>query len=169
MPYYILDMPKKSLERFLPTERKIRSNKLIKFLGSYLNSQHIWRLDKETLSRGVSVGLFCGWLPIPFQMPLSAFFSLLFRANLPSAIILAWFSNPLTSPAVFSFAYFFGCFLLQVPPVEFSMSVIMSSFSEMYLITFFGSFILGTLSSVIGYIITKRWWIYKVRAKRLRR
>lgn len=53
--------------------------------------------DKESMSRGLAVGLFFGLTPtVGFQTPLVLFSCLLLGANFPAAFAATWINNPLT-------------------------------------------------------------------------
>lgn len=74
-------------------------------IKNYLNRfPYLWQFDRNTVARGVGVGLFTAIiLFIPFQTIIAILFSILFRANLPTAFLLSWLSNPLT---ILPIAYF---------------------------------------------------------------
>jgi uncharacterized protein (DUF2062 family) len=52
------------------------------------------------------VGLFCAFIPVPFQMLLAAPSAIIFSANLPVSIALVWITNPITMPPIFFFLIF---------------------------------------------------------------
>jgi len=160
-------MPRKIIEKILPCEQKIRKNKIIKLLGDKINGRHIWHLDIDTVSRGVAIGWFIGWLPIPIQMISAGLSAIYFKANLPISLGVAWFSNPLTMPFLFSGAYVFGCWLLNIPTVSFNLEDVMSNLGELYIAMFIGCLVLGIVFSIVGYFTTRWWWIHTVRKKKL--
>ena len=51
----------------------------------------------RTVSIGLSIGLFCSMLPMPFQMFLAAAFCFIGRGNIPIAAAACWISNPITT------------------------------------------------------------------------
>lgn len=56
----------------------------------------MWRPCLRSVSIGLSIGLFCAMLPIPFQMLLAAVFCFIGRGNIPIAIAACWVSNPIS-------------------------------------------------------------------------
>ncbi|MDM5147494.1 DUF2062 domain-containing protein [Candidatus Persebacteraceae bacterium Df01] len=69
--------------------------------------------DAQSISRGLAVGMFWCFVPIPLQMFPAMFFCWLGRANIPVAIISVWISNPLTYVPIFYFEYQIGQWLLD--------------------------------------------------------
>lgn len=108
-------MPKKRLKAWLPTPESLRKNKVIGWFAPFLADPRLWQLNRNSLRRGVYVGVLCAFFPLPGQMPLAILGSLLCRANVPMAIALTWITNPLTTIPVFWFAYSVGAMLLGEP------------------------------------------------------
>jgi len=71
--------------------RYLRSKKLreIDWLQALIKpvfDRELWHPCRSTIARGLSIGLFCAMLPIPFQMILAAIGSIRTKANIPIAI-----------------------------------------------------------------------------------
>ncbi len=58
------------------------------------------------------MGLFCGLIPGPLQMLSAALLAVLFRVNLPVAVIVTWYTNPLTIVPLYIAAYWLGKFVI---------------------------------------------------------
>lgn len=69
------------------------------------------RITRDGLCRGMAIGMFWGFAPMPFQMIPAAFFCWLARANLPAAILCVWISNPFTYAPIFFAEYQIGVLL----------------------------------------------------------
>ena len=69
------------------------------------------RVSRHGLSRGLAIGMFWAFAPMPFQMIPAAFFCWLSRANLPAAILCVWISNPFTYAPIFFAEYQIGLLL----------------------------------------------------------
>lgn len=59
-------------------------------------ARQYWQPCVRTVAVGLSIGLFCSMLPMPFQMLLAAFCCFLGKGNIPIAITGCWISNPFT-------------------------------------------------------------------------
>lgn len=59
-------------------------------------ARQYWKPCVRTVAIGLSIGLFCAMLPMPFQMLLAAFCCFLGKGNIPIAISACWISNPFT-------------------------------------------------------------------------
>jgi uncharacterized protein (DUF2062 family) len=59
------------------------------------------------------IGLFCAFLPLPFQMVIAASLAVLSRCNVPIAVVLVWVSNPITMTPMLFFSYQLGAWLLD--------------------------------------------------------
>lgn len=155
-------MPKKLIQRFLPSHEKIRKHKNLQFLGSVLHDPNLFHLNRRSAAGAFAVGLFCAFMPIPFQMVLAAVLAALVRVNMPLSILLVWVSNPVTMPPVFYFAYCVGAAVLAEPTkhFEFELSWTWLAHAVEYLGPpfFLGCMICGVLSGLIGYLTIRVSW-----------
>lgn len=78
----------------------------------FLGHPNIWALNRRSVAGGVAIGLFCGLIPGPFQMFGSLLAVMLFRANLPVALLTTLYTNPLTIVPLYVFAVAYGQLLL---------------------------------------------------------
>jgi len=159
-------MPRKIIKRFLPNEEKLKNSKSLGMFGRLMFAPNLWHLNKKSVSGAFAVGLFCAFIPVPFQMVLAAIGALLFRINLPVAVALVWLTNPITMPAVFYFAYLVGTWILGTPvsDVEFALTI---EWLQSELLVIWQPFLLGCLvcasvSAIIGNIIIRLVWRYLV-------
>ena len=83
-------MPKKTIKRLLPDHHTIKSNKHLQIFGDLLHNPNLWHLNRRSVAKAFAVGLFCAFIPVPFQMILSASIAILVHANLPLAVSLVW-------------------------------------------------------------------------------
>ena len=70
------------------------------------------------VTRGIAVGLFWGFIPMPFQMAGVMATTPLFRFNAPIALLTVWLSNPLTYAPLWYLEYVTGNFLLGREGIE---------------------------------------------------
>lgn len=99
------------LFKHLPTPHEIRQNRFLKPVGRYLHHPYLWQLDRRSVAGGVAVGLFFGILTPFAQILFSAIAAIVFRFNLPIAVLSTLVTNPITFPFVYYFAYKLGGFL----------------------------------------------------------
>lgn len=155
-------MPKKFIQRFSPNPETLKAHPHLKHLGRALHNPSLWHLNRRSASGAVAVGLFCAWMPIPFQMILAAILAIAFTVNLPLSVALVWISNPITMPPLFYGAYRLGAFILQEPLVEFNFQLsftwlieILETIAPALLL---GSFILGFSCAFLGYCLFRLIW-----------
>ncbi|MDC0602654.1 DUF2062 domain-containing protein [Aliiglaciecola sp.] len=112
-------MPKKFIKRFLPDHQTIKKQKALKMFGTVLHDPNLWHLNRKSASGAFGIGLFFAWWPVPFQMWLSAAFSIPLRVNLPLSVATVWVTNPFTMAPMFYAAYLLGTLLMGSPPQNF--------------------------------------------------
>lgn len=111
-------MPKKMIRKYLPDPEKIANMQGLGFLRHRLQDPNLWHLNRHSASGAMFWGLWCAFLPMPFQMVPAAIAALVFRVNLPLCIVLVWLSNPLTMIPVIYISYFVGASLLNKPMIN---------------------------------------------------
>ena len=162
-------MPKKLLKKFMPDPEKLKQQKSLQFLGDRLHEPNLWHLNRKSVSLAFAVGLFAAWIPTPGQMAIAAVAAFYFRANLPISVALVWVTNPLTMPAMFYFAYIVGLWSLGIdssaPELDFSLENIFSSLGDIGGPFLLGCLILGIISSIVGYLGIRMFWVYSVNKK----
>ncbi|MEH6452486.1 MAG: DUF2062 domain-containing protein, partial [Psychromonas sp.] len=149
-----------------PKPETLKAHPHLKHFGEALHRPNLWHLNRRSAAGAVAVGIFCAWMPIPFQMILAAALAIFCTVNLPLSIALVWISNPVTMPAIFYGAYRLGAFILQTPVHEFQFELSFSWIAEMFETIapplLLGSLILGIICSALGYYGFLYFWRYKV-------
>lgn len=88
------------------------------WLGPLLDRPWLWHVNRVSIARGLAIGMFFGFL-LPFGQGLAAgAVAVGLRANLPSAVLATFVSNPLTTPAILVAAYYAGLAALREPLVR---------------------------------------------------
>jgi len=155
-------MPKRLIKRYFPDQKSLRDHKKLRWLGKLLEDPNLLHLNKHSVSAAVSVGLFVGLVPAPFQMVVAAVLAFLVRANLPISVTLVWVSNPITMPPIFYFTYLVGAEILQVPlpdiEFEFSMEWFIQEFGAIWQPLLLGSLLVGLISAIAGNVIVRILW-----------
>ena len=149
-------------QRFIPEQHIIREHKILRYFGTLLHDPNIWHLTKRSSAGGLATGLFCAFIPLPVHMIVAASLSILFRVNLPIAVLATWITNPFTFAPIFIFAYELGARLLNRPPRQLDIELSMHWLTEKLVIIWepllLGCFILATLSSLAGYFSIRLLW-----------
>lgn len=115
---------RKHLKRYIPDHEAVRSNRWLAIFGDTLLHPRLWHLNRHSAAGGVAVGLFCGLVPGPLQMLSAAILAVIFKVNLPLALVSTLYTNPLTIVPLYFVAYHLGRVLLGnggefVAPPEF--------------------------------------------------
>jgi uncharacterized protein (DUF2062 family) len=101
-------MPRKFFRRYLPDAASIRSNRWLSWLGVLLDQPALWRLNRDSVAGAVAIGLFSGLVPGPLQMLSAAFLAIPLKKNLPVALLVTFYTNPLTIVPLYVLAYGYG-------------------------------------------------------------
>lgn len=142
-------MPRKFLRKWTPKPAALKEHKHLRFLGTALHAEYLWQLNRSTVARACAIGVFCMWIPVPFQTVLAAMGAILFRANLPVSVVLVFITNPFTMPPMFYFTYKIGALLLGIPPQGFNFELSLSWLTN-GMLKIWKPFLLGTsLTAVI--------------------
>ena len=164
-------MPKKFFKRYSPDPQRIRDTPGLGFLGTRLQQPNLWHFNRHSIAKGVAIGLFCTWIPFPFQTVIAAVNALFFRANIAISVALVFITNPITIPPLFYFAYKLGNLVLGRDSVDLpeglNMQWITDSLAQIWQPLFLGSFLLALFSSMLGYLTVQVLWRQNVR-KRMR-
>ena len=162
-------MPKKFIKRFSPNPETLKAHPHLKHFGAKLQNPNLWHINRRSAAGAVAVGLFCAWMPIPFQMLLATFVAMFFSVNLPISVALVWLSNPFTMPPLFYGAYRLGAFILQQPLMDFHFKLsfhwIINALETIAPVMFLGCFILGCISAFVGYWGFTVFWRYSSAQK----
>lgn len=71
-------MPRKFFKRYSPDPKRIRDTPGLGFLGERLHQPNLWHFNRHSISKAFAIGLFCMWIPFPFQTLIAAACALLF-------------------------------------------------------------------------------------------
>ncbi len=99
---------KKIIRSYLPDTESLRRNRWLAPFADTLGHPRLWRLNRHSCAGGVAVGLFAGLIPGPLQMLGAALLSVLLRVNLPLALVVTFYSNPLTIVPLYAVAWAYG-------------------------------------------------------------
>ena len=159
-------MARKLIRRYLPDPGVIKENRYLRFLGKALHDPNLWHLNRRSAATAFFVGVFCAFLPLPFQMVIAALLAITLRCNLPLSVALVWITNPLTIPAIFYFTYKVGCYILHVPVSETSFELTLHGvgleLARIWKPLYLGSIITGLVSGTFCYLLIRLYWRWNV-------
>lgn len=155
-------MPKKKLQKLFPTPEQVRQNKSLSFLAPLMGKPNLWHLNRRAVAQAFFIGIFCAFIPMPFQMALAALLAFRFNSNLPISVGLVWISNPITMPPLFYATYTLGTYILDMPAREFSsdmsMDSLLTQLNDIWLPLYLGSILTGLVLASISYIGMRILW-----------
>jgi len=110
-------MPRRKIRqftaRFQPAIDRVTGSPAIRRYAPALTEPDLWHLNRRSTARAVAIGLFCGLIPGPFQIPAALAACLFLRANLPLSIVSTFYTNPLTIVPLYLLAYRYGAFVMH--------------------------------------------------------
>jgi uncharacterized protein len=83
------------IKRYLPTRESLKENRLLRWLGPRIHDPLLWHVNRNSVARGVAIGVFFGYLWV--------------------AALATLISNPFTYGPIYILAYRIGASIL--PPV----------------------------------------------------
>lgn len=159
---YLVFMARKLIKRFLPDPASIKNNRYLRIFGQAIHDPQLWHLTRYSVAHAFSLGLFCAFIPVPFQMLLAAGGAILFRANLLLSVALVWVTNPLTMPFIFGFAYYVGTLFIpssqETIKFELTWEWLGSSLVDIWQPFLFGCLVCGIVAAVLGHVAIRLFW-----------
>ncbi len=171
-------MPRKFLKRLMPSVEKVREIKALGVFGDGLFHPALWHLNRRSAAGGVAIGLFCGLIPGPLQMLGAGIAALLFRVNLPVALLTTLYTNPITIVPLYLIAYKLGTIALGAaggrtpePPPGWVWSQVGASIEAygQWMLGLgaplaLGVLLLAILLAATGYVVVRVLWNVYLRA-----
>lgn len=165
-------MPRKYFRKYLPDHETMREHRHLRWFRPLLKHPNLWHLNRHSVAGGVAAGMFGGLIPGPLQMFTAAILAIIFRVNLPVAVITTLYTNPITWGPLILAAYAIGSWVMggSAPPVaslEFdwgnqAWTDFLPAFwhwllglGETFLV---GNLILASILAVVGYFAVQLGW-----------
>jgi len=158
-------MPRNFLQKFF-SDLNIKEEKSFSIFGELIHDPNLWYMRRRSVAGACAIGLFCAFIPIPFQMVLAAGLAIIFRCNLPISVALVWVTNPITMTPLFFLAYKVGTFLTDnsLGPFEFepSLNWLFTGLRERWKPFLIGCLFTGTVAGLFGFIVARILWRIRV-------
>ncbi len=96
-------------------------------------------------------------------MLLSAIVAVIWKANMPIAVVATWISNPVTMPFLYTANYYFGAWLLNLPTIkmddfQWSLEALLALGGDILVPLFFGSLVVAVTLFAAGFLLTRALW-----------
>jgi uncharacterized protein (DUF2062 family) len=161
--------------RHIPRVKQLRGTFLHRAFGDRLFDPRFWHWDRHGTALGLAIGAFFSVLPMPLQSLPAAFFAVVFRANLPAALVGCWITNPFTFPLFFYLQLKIGSVLLGRPSIMDQFHAIMDKLtwrfwelfhdaSGVWGLLFVGGVVLGLGLGAVCYFLTVACYDLAIRA-----
>jgi uncharacterized protein (DUF2062 family) len=110
---------RRHLRKYLPDHEAIRANRWLRPFENTLLHPRLWDLNRHSAAGAVAAGMFCGLIPGPLQMLGAAICAVVFRVNLPLAMLTTVYTNPFTIVPLYVVAYAIGQWVMPGPGQRF--------------------------------------------------
>jgi len=153
-------------------KKKQSNSKLNTFIDKYKIPREYLTINRKSISRGVLIGLFWGFIPMPMQMLAVLSVTPFIKFNVPVAISMVWLSNPITMPFMYYMEYQTGNFILGnigLENIELTLDWFSNNWDNILIPLYVGTIPYSVfLSSTIYYIINKLWIISVQKERRFK-
>ncbi|MGD9387481.1 MAG: DUF2062 domain-containing protein [Gammaproteobacteria bacterium] len=164
-------MPRKLLQRVLPTRSRLRERWFLRPFNALLHDPALWATHRKNVLKALAVGLFASFLPIPGQTPLAVVVALWLRVNIAVAVLASWLANPLTAGPLYYSGYRLGSWLLDRRPGSFPEAVsfewLWAEIGRIWQPLLLGSLVLGAIVTAVAVLVLNQVWI-RVSRRRFR-
>jgi len=134
--------------------------KLKEFIKKYKIPPEYLSTNRKMISRGVLIGLFIAFIPMPMQMAAVLLFVPFVRFNVPIALAMCWLSNPITMPPMYYMEYLTGSFLLGIEPqpVQMTLEWFKNNLDDIFIPLYFGTAMYSIFGSISAYFLVNFLW-----------
>ncbi len=157
------------IRKALKKKQDRQDGKIHQFIKKYNLPKEYLYINRKSISRGILIGLFWGFIPMPFQMLGVLSITLILRFNVPIAIAMVWLSNPFTMPFMYYMEYLTGNFILGkdgVESIELTMRWFSNHWDDIVVPLYIGASFYSIVVSSIIYVIINYLWAHSVVKER---
>ena len=149
-----------------------KSEKLKNFIKKYKVPSEYLSTNRKMVIRGVTLGIFIAFIPMPMQMALVLAFMPFFKFNVPLGLAMCWLSNPFTMPPMYYMEYMTGSFILGSEPLNVEMTIewFSKNIDNIFIDLYVGTLFYAVIVSFSAYWLVNHFWKSSVhRDKKLHR
>jgi uncharacterized protein (DUF2062 family) len=143
--------------------------KLDTFLEKYNLPRAYFNINRKMITRGVFIGLFWGFIPMPMQMLAVVATTPFIRFNVPIAIAMVWLSNPFTMPPMYYMEYLTGNLILGkegIDNIELTLTWFSNNMGDIFLPLYVGTAFYSIVVSGFIYFLLNWLWIRSVKEEK---
>jgi len=143
--------------------------KIDTFLDKYNLPRAYFNINRKMVTRGVFVGLFWGFIPMPMQMLAVVATTPFIRFNVPIAIAMVWLSNPFTMPPMYYIEYLTGNFILgheNIKDIELTLEWFSANIGDIFIPLYVGTAFYSIVVSTLIYFVLNWLWIKSVKEEK---
>jgi len=147
-------------------KKRETNSKLKHFIEKYKIPREYLSINRKSISRGILIGLFWGFIPMPMQMLAVLAITPFIKFNVPIAISMVWLSNPITMPFMYYMEYQTGNFLLgreELANIELTLDWFSQNWDNIIVPLYVGTLPYSILVSGLIYYIINLLWINSVK------
>lgn len=121
--------------------------------------------NRKMISKGVLIGLFIAFIPMPMQMLAVVAVIPFARFNVPIALAMCWLSNPITMPPMYYIEYLTGSFILgmETTPVEMTLEWFSRNIGNIFIPLYVGTAFYSFTMAPLAYYLINHLWRSSVR------
>lgn len=155
----------------LPSPNALAAHPWLRPFAGRLLDPRLWRLQHETVARGVAVGTFWAFVIPVAQMVVAVAHCTWWRANIPAAVAMTMVTNPLTIGFWLWLAYQVGALVLgkHIPGTAPQGMDVAAWFAAFGWPTVLGMGIFSVAGAATAYVGVKLVWRLRVVIKRRQR
>jgi hypothetical protein len=152
------------LRSHLPRQEELHDSSALTLFGDLRHDRNLWVFNRRSVSTGVGIGIFCAFLPMPFETVVAVFLAIMWRANLPLSITVVWISNPVTWVPLYTPCYLLGARILQLEPVPLE-DIGLLTLGWHYVALWLGCLFAGTILGFGSRFLIDWLWRLQVRSE----
>ena len=158
------------LQKAMPTRESLAQQTWLRPVAHHLLNPQLWRLQRESVARGVAIGTFWAFVIPLGQTFVAAAHCTWWRGNIPAAAVMTMLTNPLTFGFWLWLAYSLGNLVLgSSAPAE---TLVITGWShnlqEVGGPVLLGMGIFGVGGAAVAYGLVKLGWRVRVALRRRR-
>jgi len=150
-------------------KKKQANGKIDQFIKKYKIPREYLSTNRKSISRGILIGLFWGFIPMPMQMLAVISMTPFFKFNVPIAISMVWLSNPITMPFMYYMEYQTGNFILGhegLENIELTLNWFSNNWDTILIPLYVGTIPYSVFVSLFVYYVINRLWILSIKKEK---